>query len=79
MARGYLHPAMERDNLTVMTGALGTGCASKANATGVEVEHKGGMHTINAGEVILSGGAINHRSCCNCPGSGSARTGTTRH
>ena len=60
VARGYLHPAMERDNLTVMTGALVHRVRFDGKrATGVEVEHKGGMHTIEAGEVILSGGAIN--------------------
>ncbi len=56
----FLAPARDRDNLTVVTGAL----ASKVEldgerATGVSFREGGGAHTVHARrEVILCGGAI---------------------
>jgi choline dehydrogenase len=61
-ARAYLHPIMRRRrNLTVRTSTLVTHLHTDgARATGVEIErHGGGTETIEAGEVILAGGAIN--------------------
>ncbi|WP_426504509.1 choline dehydrogenase [Dactylosporangium sp. McL0621] len=63
-ARAYLHPVLRRPNLTVRTRALvgrvrfaGGG---SPRATGVEVSLRGGaVQYIEAGEVILCGGAIN--------------------
>eukprot|EP00127_Corallochytrium_limacisporum_P005787 Clim_evm5s211 gene=Clim_evmTU5s211 len=62
-ARGFLHPIRDRPNLTVLTGRM---CA-KVNvdgnkATGVELMKTKSSslqtETINAGEVILSAGAV---------------------
>jgi choline dehydrogenase len=60
-ARAYLHPVMDRPNLRVETLAL----ATKVNfdgkrAVGVEYLRGGRAHrSVQAGEVILCGGAIN--------------------
>jgi len=60
-AVAYLHPAMKRNNLHVITGALASRIVIEANrATGVEFVLDGKRHTANAAaEVILAGGAIN--------------------
>jgi choline dehydrogenase len=61
-ARAYLHPIMRRRrNLTVRTSTLVTHLHTDgARVTGVEIErHGGGTETLEAGEVILAGGAIN--------------------
>jgi choline dehydrogenase len=72
-AGAYLHPAMERDNLTVETRALvhrvrfdGT------RATGVEYSRGGRTHTVEAGEVILCGGAFNSPQLLQLSGVGEA-------
>jgi choline dehydrogenase len=62
-ANAYLRPAMKRENLTVMTGALVHKVlldhGDTKRATGVKVEHKGRTFDINAKqEVILSAGSI---------------------
>jgi choline dehydrogenase len=59
-ARAYLHPVMDRPNLEVRTRAF----VSKINftgtrATGVDVIHNRRSESIEAGEVLLCGGAIN--------------------
>src|SRR5699024_10016166 len=60
VARGYLDPAQERPNLTVITSArVQRVLLDGTTAIGAEYEHKGQLHTIYAGETILSGGAIN--------------------
>ncbi|KAF0807093.1 alcohol/choline dehydrogenase [Alcanivorax xiamenensis] len=60
VARAYLHPALERENLTVMTGALVHRVRFDGRtATGVDVEHQGQVQTLSAGQVILCGGTIN--------------------
>jgi choline dehydrogenase len=60
VARGYLHPALERDNLTVVTEAqVNRVLFDGKRATGVEYVHKGHVQTIRGGEIIVSGGAIN--------------------
>ena len=60
-ARAYLHPAMSRPNLEVRTRQLVTRVLMDGDrATGVEVtDRRGRVSTIEAGEVILCGGAIN--------------------
>jgi choline dehydrogenase len=60
-ARAYLHPVMgRRRNLTVRTRTFVTGIVfDGARATGVTVAKGGGVERIDAGEVILAGGAIN--------------------
>jgi choline dehydrogenase len=60
-ADAYLHPAMQRPNLTVRTGALTTRVLIEGGrANGVEYRSGGRVHTARARrEVVLSGGAIN--------------------
>ncbi|NAW87806.1 GMC family oxidoreductase, partial [Photobacterium halotolerans] len=60
-ARGYLHPAMERKNLTVLTEAtVKKVVIEDKKAIGVSFTYKGQDLTFHADqEVILSGGAIN--------------------
>jgi choline dehydrogenase len=60
-AVAYLHPAMNRHNLTVMTGAdvIRVECEGK-RAVGVTVDHKGQRTSVKAKrEVIVSAGAFN--------------------
>jgi choline dehydrogenase-like flavoprotein len=59
-AVAYLHPALARPNLELITDALATRIAfDGARATGVEVEHQGELKMFSAREVILSAGAYN--------------------
>ena len=60
-AVAYLHPAMGRANLTVLTNALTTRVLiENGRATGVEFRQDGQTKTASArAEVILAGGAIN--------------------
>ncbi|HDJ1875556.1 TPA: choline dehydrogenase [Staphylococcus aureus] len=59
-SRAYLHPAMKRKNLTVETRAFVTEIHYEGRrATGVTYKKNGKLHTIDANEVILSGGAFN--------------------
>ncbi|MFV2000243.1 MAG: GMC family oxidoreductase [Acidimicrobiia bacterium] len=60
-AKGYLHPALARDNLTAITGAHVTRLViENGRCTGVAYVKDGEDHVAHAtGEVILSGGAIN--------------------
>ena len=60
-ARGYLHPAMDRPNLTVLTSALTLTVEFEGSrATGVRYARNGAVHSARAeAEVILSGGVIN--------------------
>lgn len=58
--RSYVHPIMDRPNLTVLTHSLVTRVIVEGRrATGVEVEFDGQVHRIGAGrEVVLSLGAM---------------------
>ncbi|WP_392545430.1 choline dehydrogenase [Oryzobacter telluris] len=59
-ARAYLHPVMDRPNLTVRTLAFTTRVLFEGTrAVGVEYTTGGRRHTVRANEVILCGGAIN--------------------
>jgi choline dehydrogenase len=60
-ARGYLHPARGRSNLTIWTGALVRRVTvENGAATGIEIERRGeAMQVECAREVVLCAGAIN--------------------
>jgi choline dehydrogenase len=60
-ADAYLHPAVDRPNLTLQTDALATEVLiDGGHATGVRYLHRGTEHVARAGsEVILAGGAVN--------------------
>jgi choline dehydrogenase len=60
-AVAYLHPAVHRPNLTVVTGALARRLTFDGRrCTGVEYERNGSVETATAeAEVIVCGGAIN--------------------
>lgn len=59
-SRAFLRPAMKRANLRVETGAHVTRILMEGRrAVGVEYRQNGTTRTARAGEVILSGGAIN--------------------
>jgi len=59
--RSYVHPVLNRPNLTVLDGTLVTRVTFDGNrATGVQIHRDGKTETVGAGsEVILSLGAIN--------------------
>ncbi len=61
VAAGYLHPVMDRPNLTVITHAHATKITFEGKrATGVNYRFKGADKTVSANrEVILCGGAFN--------------------
>jgi choline dehydrogenase len=73
-ARAYLHPVMGRRNLRVETLAMVTGITFDGKrATGVEYRRTGrGRHRVQAGEVILCGGAINTPQLLQLSGVGNA-------
>jgi choline dehydrogenase len=59
-ARAYLHPVRDRKNLTVETLAMATGIRFQGkSAVGVDYRKGGRRRSVDAGEVILCGGAIN--------------------
>jgi choline dehydrogenase len=72
-ATAYLGPAGGRPNLEVRTSALVTGVTFDGRrATGVEYRAGGGHHRVQAGEVILAGGAINTPQLLQLSGVGDA-------
>jgi choline dehydrogenase len=60
-ARAYLHPVRKRPNLTVETRAFVTKVLVEGRrAVGVQYRsRRGPVRTVRAGEVVLSGGAVN--------------------
>jgi choline dehydrogenase len=60
-SRAYLHPVLSRPNLTVETLAMVTGLVTEGTrVTGVDYRRLGrGNRRVQAGEVVLCGGAIN--------------------
>ncbi|MEX0834251.1 MAG: choline dehydrogenase [Actinomycetota bacterium] len=74
-ARAYLHPVMERKNLEVETRAFVSRILfDGARAVGVEYERRGGSaQAVEAGEVVLCGGAINSPQVLQVSGVGNAR------
>jgi choline dehydrogenase len=76
-ARAYLHPAMGRPNLEVVTRAFVTRLVVDSRAgtprvTAVEYVHRRNRHTVHAGEVILCGGAFNSPQLLQLSGIGDA-------
>ncbi|MEV0411392.1 choline dehydrogenase [Streptomyces sp. NPDC050448] len=73
-ARAYLHPVMKRPNLDVRTRAFVTRILFEGNrAVGVEYRRgRGAPRRVRAGEVILSGGAINSPQLLQLSGVGNA-------
>ncbi len=73
-ARAYLHPVMDRPNLTVRTRAFVTRVLFKgARAVGVEYSSgRGALHRVGAGEVVLAGGSINSPQLLQLSGVGRA-------
>jgi choline dehydrogenase len=73
-ARAYLHPVRHRKNLTVHTLSFVTGIRFQGTrATGVDYQRGGRLRrTVEAGEVILCGGAINSPQLLQLSGVGDA-------
>ncbi|HET8560430.1 MAG TPA: choline dehydrogenase [Marmoricola sp.] len=73
-ARAYLHPVMDRKNLRVETLAFVTAVRFSGNrATGVDYLRGGrARRSVDAGEVILCGGAINSPQLLQLSGVGNA-------
>ena len=72
-ARAYLHPVRRRRNLTVKTGARVLAVRfSGVRAVGVTVAQHGRTFDVDAGEVILAGGAINSPQLLELSGVGDA-------
>ncbi len=72
-AMGYLHPAMHRSNLKVISKALTTRILFKGKkAVGVEYIKGKKRHTIHGGEIICCGGAINSPQLLQLSGIGNA-------
>ncbi|HEX5961866.1 MAG TPA: GMC family oxidoreductase N-terminal domain-containing protein [Rhodanobacteraceae bacterium] len=60
MARGYLTPVLDRPNLVVRTGCMAARVLLDGRrAVGVEYRERGERKSLEAGNVILAGGAIN--------------------
>ncbi len=73
-ARAYLHPVMDRSNLDVRCNTFVNRVLFEGGrATGVEVAGRTGPRRIEAGEVILCGGAINSPQLLQLSGIGNAR------
>jgi choline dehydrogenase len=72
-ARAYLHPVRNRLNLEVRCRAFVNRVVfDGARAVGVEVDEGGRTHVVQAGEVILCGGAINSPQLLQLSGVGNA-------
>jgi choline dehydrogenase len=73
-ARAYLHPVMDRPNLTVTTRAHAARVvfddANRARA--VDYIHRGRLRRVRGGEIILCGGAINTPQLLQLSGVGNA-------
>jgi choline dehydrogenase len=74
-ARAYLHPVRDRKNLTVHTLAFVTGIRFRGSrAVGVDYQRGGRLkRRVDAGEVILCGGAINTPQLLQLSGVGNAQ------
>ncbi len=59
-ARAYLHPVLDRPNLTLVTGAMANKVLFDGNrAIGVEYRRRGKVHTVTSENVVSCGGAFN--------------------
>lgn len=73
-SRAFLHPVMKRKNLTVQTRAFVASIDfDGTRASGVTYKHNGKTHKVKAGDVVLSGGAINSPQLLQLSGVGDAR------
>jgi choline dehydrogenase len=74
-ARAYLHPVMSRPNLDVQTLAQVTGLRTRGTrVVGVDYRRAGRLRrSVEAGEVILCGGAINSPQLLQLSGIGASR------
>jgi choline dehydrogenase len=73
-ARAYLHPAEDRPNLELRTRTLVTKIHFDGNrAVGVQIAHGRSSERIDAGEVLLCGGAINSPQLLQLSGVGNAQ------
>jgi choline dehydrogenase len=75
-AKAFLRPAMQRRNVTVLTGAMVTRIAFEGTrATGVWFTHKGKLQSVTAGrEIVLCGGSVNTPQLLELSGVGDAET-----
>jgi choline dehydrogenase len=72
-ARAYLHPVMNRPNLKIVTRAMVTRILFEGTrATGVEYSVRGRTERVEAGEVVLCGGAFNTPQVLQLSGVGNA-------
>ncbi len=73
-ARAYLRPVRDRRNLTVLTRTMVTRIRfTGTRAVGVDYSRRGGsVRTVEAGEVVLCGGAINSPQLLQLSGIGDA-------
>ena len=73
-SRAYLHPVMDRPNLTVETRAFVTRVIfNRGRAVGIEYRSRSGLRrVVRAGEVILAGGSINSPQLLELSGVGDA-------
>lgn len=59
-ARAYLHPVLDRPNLTLVTGAMANRILFEGNrATGIEYTRRRKTHVVSAKNVVSCGGAFN--------------------
>ncbi|MFP4634596.1 MAG: choline dehydrogenase, partial [Nitriliruptoraceae bacterium] len=74
-ARAYLHPVMDRPNLTVTTRAHAARVVfdDDRRARAVDYIHRGRLRRAHGGEIILSGGSINTPQLLQLSGVGNAR------
>jgi choline dehydrogenase len=73
-ARAYLHPVMRRPNLEVKCRAFVTKVIFEGQrAVGVELSERGSTKRLDAGEVILCGGAFNSPHLLQLSGVGNAQ------
>ncbi|SER94270.1 choline dehydrogenase [Salisediminibacterium halotolerans] len=73
VSRAYLHPVMDRKNLTVRTRAFVSSIDfDGTRAQGVTYKRNGQTHEVKAGEVVLAGGAINTPQMLQLSGVGDA-------
>ena len=72
-ARAYLHPVMDRPNLTVKTRAMTQKVEfDESRATGVRYHHGGRPHVATGGEIILAAGAFGSPQLLQVSGVGNA-------
>ncbi len=72
-SRAYLHPVMNRKNLTVITGAMANRILFDGKtAIGVEYIKRGAEKTVYGSEIISCGGAINSPQLLQLSGIGNA-------